>query len=143
MDTSRRKFLNGLLGIFGIGGLGSVLYPVFRYLTPVPHKGQEVSSVVAGTVEELTPNSGKLFKFGTKPGILIMTPSGEYRAFNAICTHLGCTVQYSKKETQIWCACHNGHYDLNGNVVSGPPPRALEEFDVSIKGKEIHVARRS
>ena len=143
MDSSRRKFLNGLLGIFSIGGIGSVLYPVFRYLTPVPKKGQAVSSVVAGTTKQLTPNSGRLFKFGTKPGILVMTPTGEYRAFNAICTHLGCTVQYRKADVQIWCACHNGRYDLNGNVVSGPPPKGLEEYDCMVKGDEIIVSRRS
>ncbi len=142
MDSARRKFLNGLLGIFSLAGLGALVYPVVRFLSPVPQKGQAVSSVVAGEVGQLQPNSGKLFKFGTKPGILVMTPSGEYRAFNAICTHLGCTVQYSDKDSQIWCACHNGHYDLNGNVVSGPPPRALEEFDVAVKGKQIVVSRR-
>lgn len=143
MDTSRRRFLNGLLGIFSIGGLGSVLYPVFKFLTPVPRKEQAVSSVVAGKVGELTPNNGKLFKFGTKPGILVMTPNGDYKAFDAICTHLGCTVQYKKEDVQIWCACHNGRYDLNGNVVSGPPPKALEEYACSIQGEDIIVARRS
>lgn len=143
MDAARRKFLNGLLGIFSLGGLAALVYPVVRFLSPVPRKGQAVSSVVAAKVGDLQPNSGTLFKFGTKPGILVMTPAGEYRAFNAICTHLGCTVQYSEKETQIWCACHNGHYDLNGNVVSGPPPRALEEYDVAVQDQQIVVSRRA
>lgn len=143
MDGSRRKFLNGLLGIFSLGGLGALVYPVVRFLSPVPRKEQAVDSVVAAQVGDLKPNSGMLFKFGTKPGILVMTPAGEYRAFNAICTHLGCTVQYNEKDTQIWCACHNGFYDLNGNVVAGPPPRALEEYDVVIQKKDIIVARRA
>ncbi|MGQ9834577.1 MAG: QcrA and Rieske domain-containing protein, partial [Thermoanaerobaculaceae bacterium] len=50
--------------------------------------------VLAGKLSDLPPNSGKIFRFGAKPGILIRTPAGEVRAFAAICTHLNCTVQY-------------------------------------------------
>ncbi|NOY23883.1 MAG: Rieske (2Fe-2S) protein [Acidobacteria bacterium] len=142
MALSRRKFLNGLLGIFSLGGMAAVMSPVIQYLTPVKKQETAVSSVVAAKANELTPNTGKLFRFGSKPGILIMTPDGEYRAFSAICTHLGCTVQYSSEEQQIWCACHNGHYDLNGNVVSGPPPRPLEAYACFAKGSEIFVQRQ-
>ena len=49
---------------------------------------------MAGKVGELKPNSGKIFRFGSRPGLLIRTASGEYRAISATCTHLGCTVQY-------------------------------------------------
>ncbi len=41
----------------------------------------------------------------------------------------------------IWCACHNGRYDLTGKNVSGPPPRPLEEFHVNVRGDEIIVSR--
>ena len=143
MDSSRRKFLNALLGIFSLGGLAAVFSPVFQYLTPVKQIGPTVFSVVAAKVNELTPNSGKIFKFGSKPGILIMTPDGQYRAFSAVCTHLGCTVQYSSKEEQIWCACHNGKFDITGKVVGGPPPAPLEEYDVNITDSgEIWVSQR-
>ena len=71
-----------------------------------------------------------VFKFGTKPGLLIRTADGELQAYNAVCTHLQCTVQYKADTAQIWCACHNGLYDLQGNVVSGPPPRPLERLTV-------------
>ncbi|HPR62929.1 MAG TPA: ubiquinol-cytochrome c reductase iron-sulfur subunit [Thermoanaerobaculia bacterium] len=147
MDSSRRSFLNLLLGVTGVGALGSIVYPVLKYLTPPQNAEQSVASVVAATVGELKPNSGKIFKFGNKPGILIMTQNGEYRAFSAICTHLNCTVQYDPEIQQIWCACHNGHFDLFGKNVSGPPPKPLESFDVEMKGEnvgdEIVVLRRS
>ncbi|NOZ12075.1 MAG: Rieske (2Fe-2S) protein [Acidobacteria bacterium] len=143
MALSRRNFLNGFLGIFSLGGLAAVFGPVIQYLSPVKQNGDTVSSVVAAKVNELTPNSGKIFKFGSKPGILIMTPDGENRAFTAVCTHLGCTVQYSSEDQDIWCACHNGHYDLNGNVISGPPPRALEQYKCFVKGNEIIVQKEN
>jgi Rieske Fe-S protein len=65
----------------------------------------------------------------------VRTPDGELRAFNAVCTHLNCTVQYRADTSQIWCACHNGIYDLGGNVVSGPPPRPLEPYVVNLRGE--------
>ena len=76
-----------------------------------------------------------------RPGLLIRTASGEYQAMSATCTHLSCTVQYRKDDQQVWCACHNGMYDLNGRNISGPPPRPLEKFQVHIQGEDIHVQR--
>jgi Rieske Fe-S protein len=74
--------------------------------------------------------------------LLVRTADGEYRAMSAICTHLNCTVQYRSDVREVWCACHNGFYDLNGRNVAGPPPRPLESYDVHIKGDEIFVSRR-
>ena len=59
----------------------------------------------------------------------------ELRAFNAVCTHLECTVQFKAETSQIWCACHNGLYDLAGQVISGPPPRNLEQYIVNVRGE--------
>ena len=116
-----------------------------RYLVPPPSGEPATTSVVVGRADAIKPNSGTIFKFGSKPGIIVRTPEGEVRAFTAICTHLDCTVQYRSETSQIWCACHNGWYDLGGNVVSGPPPRALEKFVVNVRGEpgeeEIVVSR--
>ena len=76
-------------------------------------------------------------------GYLYSTPSGELRAYDGICTHLNCTVQYRADFGHIWCACHNGQYDTSGKNVSGPPPRPLERFTVSIRGDDIVVSRNS
>lgn len=93
--------------------------------------------------KSVAPNSGQIFKFGHDPGILIRTPSpsGELRAFSAVCTHLSCTVQYREDLEQIWCACHNGHYDLNGINIAGPPPRPLPRYDLRVVAGAIHVAK--
>ncbi len=139
--TSRRNVLNYLLGTGAFASLGAILYPITRFMIPPRIVESSASSVVAGTVAELKPNEGKIFKFGSKPGLLIQTPAGEYRAFSAVCTHLDCTVQYRSDEKLIWCACHNGRYDLTGKNISGPPPRPLEEFKVNVRGDEIVVSR--
>jgi Rieske Fe-S protein len=81
--------------------------------------------------------------FGAKPAIVIREASGELKALSATCTHLSCTVQYRGDMSQIWCACHNGRYDLTGKNVAGPPPRPLEAFDVSVRNDEIMISRRA
>lgn len=120
-------------------------YPVSRYLVPPPSGEPETATASAGRAADLKPHSGRIFKFGSKPGIVVRTDEGEIRAFSAICTHLDCTVQFKADTSQLWCACHNGTYDLGGNVVSGPPPRGLEKFVVNVRGDgadaEIVVSR--
>jgi len=138
---TRRKVLNYFLGTGALASLGAILYPIARFMIPPRIVESAASSVVAAKVAEVKPNSGKVFKFGSKPALLIQTPTGEYRAFNAVCTHLDCTVQYRPEEKLIWCACHNGRYDLTGKNISGPPPRPLEEFKVNVRGDEIVVSR--
>ena len=134
-DFDRRTFLDALLGVGFVSTAAAIAYPVTRYLVPPVSGEPATQSAGAGRAATLLPNSGRIFKFGSKPGIVVRTPDGEVRAFTAVCTHLDCTVQYKPDTSQIWCACHNGTYDLGGNVVSGPPPRGLEQFVVNIRGE--------
>ena len=136
----------GLIGFFLGGGLlatfASFLYPVMRYFVPPPVADLGGDEVVAAKAGDLKENSGKIFRFGSRPGLLIFEAGGSYRALSATCTHLGCTVQYRPDLREIWCPCHNGTYDLNGRNVSGPPPRPLDVFDVHLRGDEVVVSRK-
>ena len=138
----RRRFVEVLLGSGFLATAVAFIYPVLRYLVPPKTSDLGSDAVVAGRVGDLQPNSGKIFRFGNRPGLLIRTASGEYRAMSATCTHLSCTVQYRDDLGEVWCACHNGKYNLEGRNISGPPPRPLEAFDVQVKGEEIFVRRR-
>jgi len=131
-----------LLGGGLLASAVAFLYPVLRYLVPPAATDLGGDSVVAAKVGELKVNSGKIFRFGSRPGLLIRTADGEYRAMSAVCTHLQCTVQYRSDLHEVWCACHNGMYDLNGRNISGPPPRPLQAYDVHINGDDIVVSRR-
>ena len=71
----------------------------------------------------------------------VRTATGEVRAFSAQCTHLNCTVQYRGDFQHIWCACHNGHYDLQGKNIEGPPPRPLDTYEVDVAGDDIYVTK--
>ncbi|HUU14597.1 MAG TPA: Rieske (2Fe-2S) protein [Terriglobia bacterium] len=138
---SRRRWISLLLGSGVLASIASFVYPAIRYMIPPPIGESTSRSVVAASVNELKNNSGKVFKFGSKPALLVRTPDGDYRAFTAVCTHLNCTVQYRSDLHEIWCACHNGLYDLSGRNVSGPPPRPLESFEVHVQGEEVIVSR--
>jgi Rieske Fe-S protein len=125
-----------------VGALcGSVLYPVLRYLVPPEIPEAQTNSTVAAREGELKPNEAKIFAFGGRAAILLHTADGEYRALSATCTHLNCTVQYRGDLKQIWCACHNGAYDLTGRNVGGPPPRPLEGYRVHVANGEIVVSK--
>ncbi len=131
----RRSFLDTVLGLGFVSTALSVLYPIWRYVVPPATAEPVTDSVVAGKAVQFAPNSGAIVKFGSKPALLVRTGDGQFKAFTAVCTHLDCTVQYRADTSQIWCACHNGLYDLSGHVVSGPPPRPLEVFAVNLRGE--------
>lgn len=141
----RRRFLDAVLSLGFVSTAIAIVYPVSRYLVPPPSGEASTASAVAGRLADLKPNSGVIFKFGSKPGLLVRSGDGELHAFSAICTHLGCTVQFRSETSEIWCACHNGVFDLAGQVVSGPPPAPLERFQVNLRGdgpeQEIVVTR--
>ena len=137
----RRRFLDYLFGTSLAALIGAVLYPILHYLVPPKVKEVTAASVVAAKASELSLNTGKIVPFGRKPAIVLRTPEGEVRAFNAVCTHLACTVQYRADLKHIWCACHDGHYDLHGQVLAGPPPRPLEPFKVTVKDDDVIVSR--
>jgi Rieske Fe-S protein len=143
MPEKRRSFLGWILGGGFAASIFSFLYPAFRFMNPPLLPEASTNEVTAGKVQELKPNSGKIVKFGSRPALLIRVNDTEWRAFSAICTHLNCTVQYQDSTQQIWCACHNGFYDMNGKVVSGPPPRPLEEYAVHVRGDEIVISKRA
>jgi cytochrome b6-f complex iron-sulfur subunit len=144
VPVTRKRFVDWLLGTSAGGFVAAVFYPVIRYIIPPELPESAVNSVTLSfPPSDMPANSGRIFKFGNKPGILVETPSGELRAFSAICTHLDCTVQFREDLGHIWCACHNGHYDLNGVNIAGPPPRPLDRYDVNVRGNQIVVSVRT
>lgn len=146
VSVDRRTFIDVLLTVGFVSTAVAIAYPVARFLVPPDAGESSASSAVAGKSAALKPNSGLIFPFGSKPAIVVRTAEGELHALTAVCTHLECTVQFKPDTAQLWCACHNGLYDLAGNVVSGPPPRSLEVFAVNLRGEpgaeDIVVTRK-
>ena len=134
---NRRSFLSWLLGTSFGALFGTVMYPVARFLSPPDIPEASTRQVDAGAVNdpELLDKGFKILRFGNEPVILVRVDEEEFRAFAGTCTHLDCIVEFHREPGRIWCNCHNGEYDLRGRVVSGPPPRPLETFEVDLVSK--------
>jgi cytochrome b6-f complex iron-sulfur subunit len=143
-QIDRRNFLNWFLGTTAGAFAVAILYPLSRYLIP-PKVEESTAKTVTLSVKpaDIKVNSGEIFRFGSQPAILVRTPGNELKAYSAVCTHLSCIVQYRSDVSHIWCACHNGHYDLNGRNIAGPPPRPLQAYDVNVQGDEIVISRKA
>lgn len=137
-EVSRRTFLDVLLGVGVIGTIASALYPIYKYMTPLPQRiGGAITKLTKDQVQKLMGRKKSvIIRAGGEKVIVFDDPQDKSRALNAKCTHEGCTVQYKPGEGVIWCACHNGFYDLDGRVISGPPPRPLARYEVTRKSEE-------
>ena len=134
----RRDVLSWLLGTsFGTLVLW-VLYPVLRFVNtpPVPESTAAAVDVGASNDPAFQERGYKIIRFGDDPVIVLRVAEDDYRAFSATCTHLDCIVEYRREDRRIWCNCHNGVYDLAGQVVAGPPPRPLQAFRVDLVARE-------
>jgi len=142
--ATRRGFLiaAGAAGLCYVGALG---YPVYRYLaSPIEMAAgaAAITEITLKDAQKLPAGSVLMFKFGSAPAMLIHHLDGKWVALTAVCTHLGCTVQYEPQANRIHCACHGGVYDpRTGANVSGPPPKPLKLFKVAVNDAGVLVSR--
>ena len=87
---NRRQFGNLFLGGSFLATAAAFLFPIVRYILPPKQAESSQKRVAAGKVKDFSPNSGKIFKFGSTPAMLIDTAEGQFLAFSAVCTHLTC-----------------------------------------------------
>lgn len=141
---TRRAFLVAA-GAAGICYAAALAYPVYRYLASPNEMALSASAVTEVTLKDaqkLAAGSVLMFKFGASPAMLIHHQDGRWIALSAVCSHLGCTVQYEPGPDRIHCACHGGVYNAyTGANVSGPPPKPLKLFKVAISDTGVLVSR--
>jgi cytochrome b6-f complex iron-sulfur subunit len=144
-DAGTRRFFLGAASVAGLGYLAAIGYPVYRYLaSPVEESASAaaVTEVALRDAQKLPAGSALMFKFGSQPAMLIHHQDNTWAALGAVCTHLGCTVQYMPARDVIHCNCHGGEYDSHtGQNISGPPPRPLKRYVVKLTGDAAVVSR--
>ncbi len=143
---ARRRFLHCMLG----GGAGALAagaaVPVACYLGNVGGGPPPPTVKLSAAESTLLPGESRVVRYDRIPVLLFRTPDpdGALRAFVATCTHFDCIVGYRPQQECIFCACHEGYYDLEGNVTDGPPPEPLRPVyhkwhdDVLILALEEH-----
>ena len=126
--SSRRRFIDLLLGTAAFGWVASIVYPIIRYLKPLPQTGGTGPTHL--TRDEASKLEQKRFVIVPVSGqrVIVLQANDQLCAFSAKCTHEGCTVTYLPDQSVIWCPCHDGRFDLSGRVLSGPPPRPLVKY---------------
>jgi Rieske Fe-S protein len=144
-DVSRRDAMK--MGISLIGGLiGAALgIPAIAFIiSPALEKDQgnwirvsSVSNIGKGIPSLFKPKVTRKNAWITdegEVGVYVLTEDGRsYHVLSNICTHLGCRIRWIAEREQFFSPCHNGVFDKHGYVVSGPPPRPLDEFETKIE----------
>jgi cytochrome b6-f complex iron-sulfur subunit len=138
METSsRRKFLTACLGGIGAAAACLTAYPLFRYLAP--RQGGATRKKAAIPATEVPEGDAKFFEFDSRTAVLVRKKGGDLVALSAVCTHLGCIVQWQKEKEEFLCPCHAGRYSSDGAVLSGPPPKPLEKIPFVVSEGTILV----
>jgi len=138
--VSRRSFFNVLWGILGLAALAELLWIGFSFLRPSKQRTDDarVDAVIqAGKVESFAAGSVTAFQRGQF--YLVHLENGGLLALSCKCTHLGCTVPWVEKEKKFLCPCHASAFDITGNVISAPAPRALDLFPITIENLVVRV----
>jgi len=137
---SRRSFLSvagwgAVLSSLAVGttAWGRMMYPRVLFEDPTAFK--------VGFPSEYAPESVsdrwiKAYRFW------LVRSGDRFLAISAICTHLGCNYFFDDTEKVFRCPCHTGYFDIKtGNVLGGPPPRALDVLEVKVSDDGVLQAR--
>ncbi len=138
----RRRLITYLLGFSVVATIGGVLTPIVGYLWP-PRRASAGGSgrVQIGTTLDFPAGQGKVLPVNDKPVIVVNTAQGGLKAFSAICTHLGCIVEWDQNRQFILCPCHDGRFNaLNGAIISGPQPAPLPELPLTVEDDAVYVS---
>lgn len=138
-NITRRDFIKlAQRTLLAIGGL-AIIGPIVAYFFPANLEEMPSEPILVSDSSELPVNASKTVRFGRYPALVINTEKG-LRAYSAVCTHFACIVKWDPELGQIVCPCHDGFFDpLDGSVISGPPPIALEILPVNIVDGQIYV----
>lgn len=143
-SVTRRGFCNGLLltgaGLVAVAAGGGMAEDVVGQSRGVAYPPLRIDGAGA-----LMPGSALFFNYPRTcdPAILARTDDGSYYAYSQKCSHLGCSVKFSRALNRLDCPCHRGSYDVKtGVVVDGPPRRALDEIILAVRGAEVWAVGR-
>ncbi|MCQ4046323.1 Rieske (2Fe-2S) protein [Streptantibioticus rubrisoli] len=102
-----------------------------------PAGGSGGGTVLAKT-SEIPPGGGKVFP--DKQVVVTQPTAGTFKAFTAVCTHQGCTVNQVKNGT-IDCPCHGSQFHIaDGSVASGPATQPLAPAKINVEGGSVKLA---
>lgn len=139
--TTRRRFLDWIIGIGSGITSAAMAIPALMYLWPAAKGGASEAVEVSGAAA-LAVGQSVTLQVGGLPVIVVRKRDG-FEAYSASCTHLGCLVKWEANKKQFSCPCHAALFDENGGVVSGPPPSPLPPYAIKEVGDKVYVSKMS
>lgn len=151
-QVSRRGFL--AIATSAIGGLigAALAIPAIAYIVgPALQRSEQGEWVRLGSTSRVELGTPTLFKTviqrqsgwivnENELSAYVLTENGrEFIAMSNICTHLACRVRWIGDQQQFFCPCHNAVFDKDGEVVSGPPPRPLDRYEVKVEDDQLFI----
>ena len=152
-QVSRRDFIKGTAAVIGglIGALIGIPSVAYLLSPAVNSQGESDAVIPLGPLANYPIGVPTRFDFSetkvngwertaTDYGLYVVRKNeNEVWVFSDVCTHLGCRVTWHADQEHYISPCHDGHFDIMGNVVSGPPPRPLDEFVTKVEGGDLFV----
>lgn len=135
---SRRAFIQkfGILGTF-LMSMGVFARNVFLYILP-ERKKKTYHKYLVTKNDDMAVGKAQAISISGKPVFVVRLEEG-YRVYSGICSHLGCIVKWEPNKDRFYCPCHQGVFGKDGKVVSGPPPKPLEEYRVKEEGNLVFI----
>ena len=149
---TRRQFLGAIT--WAIGGLISLGFgvPAIAFLLgPALRREEAQTWIPLAATNKVELGTPTLFRARIQHqtgwivqeqehSIYVLSDNGrDFVAMSNICTHLGCRVRWIVDREQFYCPCHNGVFDREGRVVSGPPPRPLDRYETKVEDGQLYV----
>lgn len=140
VENGRRRFLNISLGLALSSLAAATIYPILRFFWPLDGSAIEEKTLTIASAE-IPVGKAKTVRYQGKPTVVIRTSAKEVFALSAICTHLGCIVEWQEENKRLACPCHAAYFDIHGNVISGPAPKPLPSYKAEIIDNQILIGR--
>lgn len=151
--TGRRTFMSAFIAAAGSLIGAAIGLPAVAYIVGPALQKRADTWLQLGAISKVEPGVPTLFKTRVQRqtgwiveeeevAAYVLTDDGQnYVALSNICTHLGCRARWIADQGIFFCPCHNGIFDKNGNVVSGPPPRPLDRFETKVEEGVLFIRR--
>ncbi|MGD2162766.1 MAG: ubiquinol-cytochrome c reductase iron-sulfur subunit [Anaerolineales bacterium] len=150
--VNRREFLATTTWAIGaLLGAGFIIPAVAYVVGPALQEQESAEWIPLGSPGKIELGTPTLFKARVERqtgwivnqeeiSVYVLTQDGrEFIAMSNICTHLGCRVRWIEDRDQFFCPCHNGIFDEQGSVVSGPAPKPLDRFEVKVEEEQLYL----
>jgi cytochrome b6-f complex iron-sulfur subunit len=141
VDESKRKFIGICLGgiaALAVTGIAAITYPVFRYYL-IPPTDKNSKGKISIPLTAVASGEARFFELNGAAAVMVKKQDGTLAVLSAVCPHLGCIVQWETDRQDFLCPCHAGYFTADGEVISGPPPRALAKIPFTVTNDVVTI----